>query len=130
MRNAECGAWFKSRLPGWTGGGTGPILLGQASFLLVHIANSGPVPLPAFPLPAFTGKSNGIMGCRTKSDTTPPSSHLENGPKHSTRYCDSKPAAIAVRSSTGGNKASLFAKLTSAGPHGETDRETRGQAKP
>ena len=43
------------------GSGTGPILLSQATFLLAHIANSGPVPLPAscpasrflsrFPLP-------------------------------------------------------------------------------
>ena len=29
-----------------TGSGTGPILLSQATFLLAHIANSGPVPLP------------------------------------------------------------------------------------
>jgi len=37
-----------------TGSGTGPILLSQASFLLAHIANSGPVPLSAsrFPLSA------------------------------------------------------------------------------
>ena len=28
------------------GSGTGPILLSQATFLLAHIANSGPVPLP------------------------------------------------------------------------------------
>ncbi len=35
------------------GSGTGPILLSQATFLLAHIANNGPVPLPAssrFPL--------------------------------------------------------------------------------
>ncbi len=30
------------------GSGTGPILLSQATFLLAHIANSGPVPL-SFP---------------------------------------------------------------------------------
>jgi len=29
------------------GSGTGPILLSQATFLLAHIANSGPVPLSA-----------------------------------------------------------------------------------
>ena len=33
------------------GSGTGPILLSQATFLLAHIANSGPVPLFRFPLP-------------------------------------------------------------------------------
>jgi len=27
------------------GSGTGPILLSQATFLLLHIANSGPIPL-------------------------------------------------------------------------------------
>src|SRR5271157_1367481 len=32
------------------GSGTGPILLSQATFLLAHIADSGPVPLSA---PAF-----------------------------------------------------------------------------
>src|SRR5271157_604124 len=30
-----------------TGPGTGPILLSQATFVLAHIANSGPVPLSA-----------------------------------------------------------------------------------
>ena len=38
------------------GSGTGPILLSQATFLLAHIANSGPVPLSAssrFPLPIY-----------------------------------------------------------------------------
>ena len=30
------------------GSGTGPILLSQATFLLAHIANSGPVPLSGF----------------------------------------------------------------------------------
>ncbi len=33
------------------GSGTGPILLSQATFLLAHIANSGPVPL-RFPMKA------------------------------------------------------------------------------
>ncbi len=32
-----------------SGSGTGPILLSQATFLLAHIANSGPVPLSAPP---------------------------------------------------------------------------------
>ena len=40
------------------GSGTGPILLSQATFLLAHIANNGPVPLPlarlnVLLLPAF-----------------------------------------------------------------------------
>ena len=35
------------------GNGTGPILLSQATFLLAHIANSGPVPLPNTPLSRF-----------------------------------------------------------------------------
>ena len=38
------------------GSGTGPILLSQATFLLAHIANSGPVPLSA-PRPAFRSSS-------------------------------------------------------------------------
>src|SRR5271157_515528 len=33
------------------GSGTGPILLSQATFLLAHIANSGPVPLSLSPKP-------------------------------------------------------------------------------
>ncbi len=33
------------------GSGTGPILLSQASFLLAHIANIEPVPLPAPKMP-------------------------------------------------------------------------------
>ncbi len=40
------------------GSGSGPILLSQATFLLAHIANSGPVPLspgPAFRSPGFCG---------------------------------------------------------------------------
>src|SRR5271157_5572428 len=32
-----------------SGSGTGPILLSQATFMLAHIANSGPVPLSAHP---------------------------------------------------------------------------------
>ena len=35
------------------GSGTGPILLSQATFVLAHIANSGPVPLSRFPLSRF-----------------------------------------------------------------------------
>ena len=37
---------------GSEGSGTGPILLNQASFLLAHIANSGPVPVSASSLSA------------------------------------------------------------------------------
>src|SRR5208337_3050695 len=46
------------------GSGTGPILLSQATFLLAHIANSGPVPLsaPADLCPVFIGFA-GHGGC-------------------------------------------------------------------
>src|SRR5271157_1050889 len=41
------------------GSGTGPILLSQASFLLAHIASSGPVPLSA------SGPVPSDIGCQT-----------------------------------------------------------------
>jgi len=53
----------------------------------------------------------GYSRLRMSSRRACTSSQLGKGPKQSTRHCASKPEAIAARSSAGGNRASLFAKL-------------------
>ena len=47
------------------GSGTGPILLSQATFLLAHIANSGPVPLSSATPAGVNPAVPRIACCRT-----------------------------------------------------------------
>jgi hypothetical protein len=62
-RGQEAGGSGKRDRKRGTGSGTGPILLSQASFLLAHIANSGPVPLPAPPpVPLPAPPQEGLLG--------------------------------------------------------------------
>ena len=48
----DCITWGKEAGSPGEGSGTGPILLSQATFLLAHIANNGPVPLSPLPVEA------------------------------------------------------------------------------